>query len=230
MTRSLLLHGLNEEESAIAVWKLLFSPQLQKHFGSAWSLDWSNQLIDYLAAGNKAAFSDQYDGLQPEVKAAMSGHPQYSMANPPWCMASLDLRFGLIPWVTPVFERGLAMLLSEGSAFEKHFGDVLPFAFFLRGGPGDSPETAFRVCAPSQTVRAGAEHWIMRAYLWRREEGLHATLAPDGDGRTFSLHRYTDQNGDTKSVFYETTDSFGREEDDFLKFLLEGNEALHSVQ
>lgn len=58
--------------------------------------------------------------------------------------------------------------------------------------PGDSKETAFRLCAPTNAVRAGAEHWLMRAYLGRRDQGMHATLAPDADGRAFSLHRYTE--------------------------------------
>jgi hypothetical protein len=157
-----------------------------------------------------------------EVKTAMSGHPKYSIANPPWSMASLDLRLGLIPWITPAFDRGLAMLLAEGSALETHLGEVLPFAFFLRGGPGDSKTTAFRVCAPTQAVRASAEHWLMRAYLLRPKPGFHATLAPDEEGRTFSLHRYIDQHGAEERVFYETTDSFGREEEDFMEFLHDG--------
>lgn len=219
MTASLLLHGLNEEDSTAAVWNLLFSPHLRNHFGSGWSREWTIKLIETLASGDQEAFSKQYNSLSDEVRAALSGCPKYSMANPPWSMASLDMRLGLIPWVTPMFERPLAMLLSEGAALEKHFGEVVPIAFFLRGGPGDSKQTALRVCAPSNAVRAGAEHWLMRAYLWRREEGFHATLAPDEEGRTFSLHRYTDRAGDRKDLFFETTGSFGREEDDFREFL-----------
>jgi hypothetical protein len=133
-------------------------------------------------------------------------------------MVSLDMRVGLIPWVTPIFDQGLAILLSEGSALEKHFGNILPFAFFLQGGPGDSEETAFRICAPTQAVRAAAEHWLMRGYLWRREEGMHATVEDD-TGRMFSIHRYTDQDGAEKTVFFETTDSFCHEEEDFQQFL-----------
>ena len=34
-----------------------------------------------------------------------------------------------------------------------------------------------------------------------------------------SMHEYTDQFGVRKRVFFETTDSFGREEDDFFDFL-----------
>lgn len=134
-------------------------------------------------------------------------------------MVSLDMQIALVPWITPIFDRGLAIFLKHGSALEKHFGDVLPFAFFLRGGPGDSPETAFRVCAPSNEVRVSAEYWLMRAYLDRRKEGPHATLAPDEAGRTFSLHHYIDQHGARKRVFFETTDSLGREEEDFSDFL-----------
>lgn len=137
MTARLLLHGLNEEDSAAAVWNLLFSPQLRNHFGSAWSREWTNKLVENLASSDQAAFSKQYNSLSGDVRAVLSGGPKYSMANPPWSMASLDMGLGLIPWITPIFERLLAMLLSEGAAFEKHFGEVVPFAFFLRGGPGD---------------------------------------------------------------------------------------------
>jgi len=222
MSTRALLFGLNGEESTIALWKLLFSPPLRKHFGSDWSLEWSGRLVASFAQGKRAAFSDQYNRLAPQVKAALAGYSKYSMTNPPWSMVSLDMLIGLIPWVTPVFDRGLAILLSEGSALEKQFGVVLPFAFFLRGGPGDSKETAFRVCAPTQAVRASAEHWLMRAYLWRRKEGMHTSLKDD-TGRTFSMHTYTDQDGAEKDVFFETTDSFGREKEDFQQFLRDGS-------
>jgi len=222
MSTRALLYGLNDEESIIALWKLLFSPPLRKHFGSDWSLEWSSRLVASFVEGKQAAFSHQYNRLAPQVKVALEGHSKYSMANPPWSMVSLDMLVGLIPWVTPVFDRGLATLLSEGSALEKKFGDVLPFAFFLRGGPGDSKETAFRVCAPTQAVRASAEHWLMRAYIWRRKQGMHATLEDD-NGRAFSMHSYTDQDGAEKDIFFETTDSFGREEEDFQQFLRDGS-------
>jgi len=222
MSTRALLYGLNDEESIIALWKLLFSPPLRKYFGSDWSLEWSSRLVASFVEGKQAAFSHQYNRLAPQVKVALEGHSKYSMANPPWSMVSLDMLVGLIPWVTPVFDRGLATLLSEGSALEKKFGDVLPFAFFLRGGPGDSKETAFRVCAPTQAVRASAEHWLMRAYIWRRKQGMHATLEAD-NGRAFSMHSYTDQDGAEKDIFFETTDSFGREEEDFQQFLRDGS-------
>ena len=136
-------------------------------------------------------------------------------------MISLDMRRGLIPWVTPIFDQSLLALLSSGTAFEKYFGDLLPVAFIAKGGPGDSTATAFRIYAPSAPVRASAEHWLMRAYLGRGERLLHASLSPDKDGRTFSMHVYMDQGGIEKSIFFETTESFGREEDDFRQFLLE---------
>lgn len=59
----------------------------------------------------------------------------------------------------------------------------------------------------------------MRGYLNRREEGPHMTLAPDEAGRTFSQHHYIDQHGAKETIFFETTDSFGREEEDFAEFL-----------
>ncbi len=215
----LLLHGLNARDSIIAVWKVLFSPTLRKHFGSDRSFAWTEKLITNLAEGNQATFSAQYKSLIPEVEAVMSTRPKYSMSSPPWSMVSIDMRFGLVPWVTPAFDKGFAILLKNGSALEKQFGNVLSFAFFLRGGPGDSKGTAFRVCAPTSPVRASAEHWLMRGYLVRREQGFHATLAPDEAGQRFSLHHYADGDGIEKDVFFETTDSFGREEEDFREFL-----------
>jgi hypothetical protein len=59
----------------------------------------------------------------------------------------------------------------------------------------------------------------MRGYLDRRGEGSHATLAPNEAGRTFSLHHYIDQHGTNKGIFFETTGSFGREEEDFRELL-----------
>lgn len=214
----LVLHGLNPQDSILAIWNLLFSPPLQKHFGSSDSLEWTKKLIAKFAEGDQTAFSAQYSNLMPEVKAAMSRSLEFSISNPPWSMVSLDMRLGLIPWVTPAFDKGFAILLKNGCALEKHFGDVLPFAFFLRGGPGESQESAIRVCAPASAVRASAEHWLMRAYLDRREEGAHASIEGK-DGRTFSVHHYVDQDGSKRKLFFETTDSFGREEEDFREFL-----------
>jgi hypothetical protein len=159
--------------------------------------------------------------MAAQVGKILQEEPKPSLERPPWAMISLDMRIGLIPWVTPIFDQFLLDLFSSGMALEKYFGDVLPVAFITKGGPGDSTATAFRIYAPSGPVRASAEHWLMRAYLRRREQGLHASLCPDKDGRTFSMHRYTDQEGIEKSIFFETTESFGREEDDFLQFLLE---------
>lgn len=215
----LRLHGFDCEDSTLAIWKLLFSPVLRSHFGSEFSLEWTRELIANYAAGNQTAFSAHYKSLVPEARAVMSNYPKPSTSNPPWSMVSLDMRVGLIPWVTPVFDQGFAILLKNGSALERRFGEVLPFAFFLKGGPGDSRETAFRVCAPTNAVRVGAEYWLMRAYLNRREEGQHASFAPDQAGRTFSVHHYTDPNGARKAVYFETTNSSGREEKDFSSFL-----------
>jgi hypothetical protein len=51
----------------------------------------------------------------------------------------------------------LLALFSSGTAFEKHFGDVLPVAFITKGGTGDSKATAFRICAPSGPVEGQAD-------------------------------------------------------------------------
>ena len=89
------------------------------------------------------------------------------------------------------------------------------------GGPGDSKETAFRLATPSGTVRASAEYWLVRTYLPRAEQRLHTCLAPDADGRTFNMHRYLDQHGAEKYIYFDTTRSLGREKEDFLECLQE---------
>ena len=215
----MLLHGLSGDDSILAVWKLLFSPTLQKHFGSGDSFEWTEKLIAHFADGNQSAFSAHYTSLIPEVKEAMSKYPELSISYPPWSMVSLDMRVGMIPWITPAFDRGFGIFLENRCALEKHFGVVLPFAFFLRGGPGNSRATAFRVCAPSNEVRVSAECWLIRAFLNRQKDGPHETLAPDHTNRTFSVHNYCDEDGLDKKTFFETTDSFGREEEDFADFL-----------
>jgi hypothetical protein len=145
--------------------------------------------------------------------------PRPSMQYPPWSMISLDMAIGFYPWISPMFDRFLLLLLSTGSVVNKRFGEVLPIAFVLSGGPGESKESAIRICAPSNAARVSAEYWLMRAFLWIPKQGDHFTLAPDENGRSFSMHTYTDQSGAKKSLFFETTDSLGREEEDFLAFL-----------
>lgn len=214
-----LLHGLDADDSLIAVWKLLFSPRLRDHFGAEWSIQWCRKLIDTYLEGNHTEVTAQYNSLAPQVKQAQSREPRLSMEHPPWAMFSLDMRIGMVPWVSFGLDRSLLLLLSTGTAIEKHFGDVLPLAFVTSGGPGNSEESAFRICAPNSPVRASAEHWIMRAYLRRRQEGMHATLESDVTGQIFSMHEYTDDSGIRKRVFFETTDSIGREGEDFIDFL-----------
>jgi len=223
MKRS-LLYGLSSEQSLAVVWRLLFSPPLREHFGPESSLRWCENLIGTYASGNHAEFTAEYNRMAARVGKILREEPKPSLERPPWAMISLDMRIGLIPWVTPIFDRFLLALFSSGTALEKYFGDLLPVAFIAKGGPGDSTATAFRIYAPSAPVRASAEHWLMRAYLGSRERLLHASLSPDKDGRTFSMHVYIDQGGIENSVFFETTESFGREEDDFLQFLLESPE------
>jgi hypothetical protein len=62
------------------------------------------------------------------------------------------------------------------------------------------------------------------------EEGPHATLTSDEAGRTFSLDHYIDIQGTKKSVFFETADSFGREEEDFSDFLHESDYAEKKLE
>jgi hypothetical protein len=219
-----LLYGLSSEQSLIVVWRLLFSPSLRQCIGPESSLQWCENLIETHASGDHAQFSEEYNSMAAQVSRVLRGEPKLSLERPPWAMISLDMQIGLIPWVTPIFDRFLLVLFSSGMALERHFGDILPVAFIASGGPGDSKDTAFRIYAPSNPVRALAEHWLMRAYLWRREQLLHASLIPDKEGRRFSMHRYIDLAGVEKSIFFETTESFGREEDDFRLFLLESLE------
>lgn len=220
MSRNSLLCGLNSDESLIAFWKLLFCPSLRKHFGSEPSLQWCEKLIATFLAGDHATFSARCDTMAREVEAASSVQPQLSLENPPWAMLSLDMRIGMVPWATPIFGRFLLLFLSTGSANWKG-KPVLPIAFVTSGGPGDSKDTAIRICAPSNAVRVSAEYWLMRGFLWRREEGPHFSLAPDEQGKTFSMHAYTDESGQKKSIYFETTNSFGREKHDFDEFLHE---------
>lgn len=220
MSRSSLLYGLNSDESLIAFWKLLFSPSLRKHFGSEHSLQWCEKLIESFHAGDHAAFSARCVTMAAEGEAASSNQPPLSIENPPWAMLSLDMRIGMVPWANPIFGRFLLLFLATGSTNWRG-KPVLPIAFVTSGGPGDSKETAIRIGAPSNDARVSAEYWLMRGFLWRREEGPHFSLAPDEQGRTFSMHDYTDKSGQQKSIYFDTTDSFGREQDDFHKFLLE---------
>lgn len=220
MSRGSLLYGLNSDESLIVFWKLLFSPSLRKHFGSESSLQWCENLIATFLAGDHATFSARCDTMAAEVEAASSGQPQLSITNPPWAMLSLDMLIGMVPWANPIFGRFLVLFLAEGSANWKG-KPILPIAFVTSGGPGDSKDTAIRICAPSNAARVSAEYWLMRGYLCRREEGAHFSLASDEQGRTFSMHHYTDESGQKKSIYFETTDSFGREKNDFDEFLLE---------
>ena len=141
------------------------------------------------------------------------------MQNPPWSIISLDMAIGMFPWASPVFDRFLLLLLSTGSVTHKRFGELLPIAFVISGGPGDSKDSAIRICAPSNAARVSAEYWLIRAFLDVREPGAHFTTAPDVNGRQFSLHTYTESSGDGRSVYFDTTSSFGREEEDFRDFL-----------
>ena len=49
----LVLHGLNAGDSVLAIWKLLFSPKLQKHFGSGESFEWTKRLVANFADGTR---------------------------------------------------------------------------------------------------------------------------------------------------------------------------------
>ena len=217
-----LLHGLNPRQSLLAVWKLMFSPALQVHFGADWSLGWCDDLLRSFVDEDEEGFSAQYNDLEREINPLLSGDLQPNIKNPPWAMMSLDLRLGMIPWITPLFDRELYSLLSTGTASEQRFGDVLPIAYIRSGGPGTSPENAIRVTAACAPVRASAEHWIMRAYLHRKSEGIHASLRSDETGRTYSRHNYTDMGGVERRIYFETTLSRSREQEDLLDFLTDG--------
>lgn|GEM_PF-5256392 len=217
--RELELHGLNREQSLLAVWMLLFSPLLRTKIGAAASLEWTHSLIDDFERGDDESFSRRYREMDESTRTIQAEHTKPSIQNPPWSMLSLDLRIAAFPWVSPMFDRFLLMVLSTGSAMEKHFGDVLPFAFIVSGGPGDTPQTAIRICAPSQAVRASAEHWIMRAFLHRREEGSHFNVGQAELGRLISVHNYTATNGEERSIFFDISSSFDHEREDFISLI-----------
>ncbi len=228
MTRKPFLYGLNPDECLLAFQRLLFNPSLQRQFGDQQSLQFCEQLIDAFHTGDQAAFNAHYSSMTAQVKAATSALPRPSIDNPPWVMMSLDMLTGMIPWQTPMFERFLFLFLSTGSVMWKG-KPVLPIAFVLSGGPGDSKQSAIRICAPSSIVRVSAEYWLKRAYLWIRVDGPHATLSPDEHGRQFSLHSYKDGSGEKKQLYFDTTNSFGRENAHFLEFLHQDVDARSSV-
>ena len=61
----------------------------------------------------------------------------------------------------------------------------------------------------------------MRTCLPRAEQRLYTSLSPETDGRTFNMHRYIDQHGVERYVYFDTTRSLGREKEDFLECLRE---------
>jgi hypothetical protein len=221
MLLRLLLRGLNEEQSFAAFSLMLFSPFLRERVCVKEYLDCCDTLIDRHFFKKPAKFVAEYERMAKRLNKLLPEMPMPSLANPPFAMISLDLRHGLIPWVTPGFGEFLRILLSADRGFEGAFADELPIAFVLHGGPGDSKETAFRLATPSGKVRAWAEYWLARIYLPRAEQRLHARLTPEADGRTFNMHRYLDQHGAEKYIYFETTRSLGREKEDFLECLQE---------
>jgi hypothetical protein len=221
MPQPLLLRGLNEGQSFEAFSHILFSPFLREQVCVKECLSCCDELIRLHFFGRPARFVAEYERMAERLNKLLPERPMPSLANPPWAMISLDLRNGLIPWVTPGFGEFLRILLSADRGCEGAFGEELPIAFVLHGGPGDSKETAFRLATPSGAVRASAEYWLVRTYLPRAEQRLHANLTPETDGRTFNMHRYLDQHGAEKYIYFDTTRSLGREREDFLECLQE---------
>jgi hypothetical protein len=223
MLQRLRLRGLDLDQSFQAFSLMLFSPFLRERVCVKECLTFCDKLIGlHFFAKQPAEFVAEYERMVERLNKLLPEMPMPSLANPPWAMISLDMRNGLIPWVTPGFGEFLRiLLLANDGRFEGVFGDELPIAFVLHGGPGDSKGTAFRLATPSGTVRASAEYWLVRTYLPRAEQRLHANLAPETDGRTFSMHRYIYQHGVEKYVYFDTTRSLGREKEDFLECLRE---------
>jgi len=224
MTSTSLLHGLTPRDSILALHKLLFRRSLQAHFGADHTFDWCIALLKTLAAEDHAGFTAHYNAMAAQVRALTATYPRPSIDHPPPAMISMDMLVGAIPWISPLFDRCLLQFLLTGGAVpdplrQKTKANVLALAFVLSGGPGEREDTAIRICAPCPSTRVAAEHWIMRAYLWRMAEGSHYALGPTDDLRTFSLHTYTDLSGRKRNIYFDTTASFGREEADFLDFL-----------
>jgi hypothetical protein len=219
MTRALTLYGLDEGQSFILTWRLLFSPALTQQIGLDRSLAWCERLIEGYLGGPPEEFVQTYEWMAAKVREVTKDTPRPSLSRPPWAMVSLEMHIGLLPWLTPDFGKFLWITLSREMAVVTPFGRLLAVAFILYGGPGDTKETAFRVTAPNQGARASAEHWLMLAYLHAGKMNGHATLMPDAKGRQFSMHFYVDREQVDRKIFFETTSSFGREEEDFLEFL-----------
>jgi hypothetical protein len=227
MASDFLLYSLDSEQSQLALGKLLFSPPLRRHFGPEWTLAWSRDLIDLHLAGKPDECKALYNDLAPRVAAILQGLPAPSVENPPWAMISLDMFVGAIPWVSPIFDRFLLLFLSLNGAVPTPRGKALALAFVASGGPGSTADTAIRICAPGPTTRVSAEHWIMRAFLERPQSGTHLSLVGK-DGRHFSQHLYSDASGAQQSIYFETTASWNREQEDFLDFLYDN--APYSTQ
>jgi hypothetical protein len=221
MLQRLLLRGLDESQSFDVFLHLLFSPFLREHLCIKECLTFCDKLIEHHVSGRRAQFVAEYERMAERLNKLLPEMPMPSLAKPPWAMISLDLRNGLVPWVTPGFGEFLRILLTTDRGFEGAFGDELPIAFILHGGPGDSKETAFRIAAPSGAVRASAEYWLKRICLPPTRPILHTNLNPGADGRRFNLHHDVDQHGGDKYMYFETTRSFGREKEDFLECLQE---------
>ena len=131
----LLLRGLAAEQSFAAFSLMLFSPSLREQVCVKECLDYCDELIHLHFFAKPAEFVAEYERMLGRLNKQLPEMPMPSLANPPWAMISLDLRNGLIPWVTPGFGEFLRiLLLSSDGRFEGAFGDELPIAFVLHGG------------------------------------------------------------------------------------------------
>jgi hypothetical protein len=75
-------------------------------------------------------------------------------------------------------------------------------------------------------ARAFAEHWLMFFYKASYSKRFHATTMPDEDSRRFSMHKLEASGRGEEFLFFETTESWQREGDDFRDFLREYEETV----
>ncbi|MEO6806993.1 MAG: tetratricopeptide repeat protein [Edaphobacter sp.] len=220
------LPGLDSEESIKVVCAHLFEPRLIGQFMSYEDARaWCREFVQAVVQGRSAMAASLYRTMECDVILNLKDSPVPSLLNPPFSIASRDGIVPSLPWRTPGHEDTLISIVSGRSSSVTPFGELLQIAFIMAGGPGDSVSTAFRVRAPTQTVRAFAEHWMMRLYKASYVAGIHFSLAPDSDGRLFSKHNLKSPNGHQESIFFETTQSLSREYLDFTEFLSEYEDA-----
>ena len=215
------LPGLTTEQSLKTVCAHLFEPNLIANFITYDSaLGWCDSFVSALLEDRRWDAICQYRQMKKDVLRELRSLPDRSLTHPPFSMASKDGFFASVPWELPGHEYILNGIIS-GDECPNVYGKLLRIAFVTGGGPGDSPDNAIRIRASTQGIRASAEHWLVRLYKPSYVTGAHINLEPDSHGRHFSQHILRSAEGHNSSMFFDITDSYAREEQDFIEFLSE---------